>query len=143
MPGASISLSATVSGPLFEHGGKHIKSAIQKGLQRLVERGEQKLDTMARSRDGGGVFLSASEAKRGQATKGNYRLNIGGVVKNMVGRIDDGGVEYGPWLEGTDSRNQSTRFKGYHMFRKTATQLRKDAKSVMNAAVKVGVDRTN
>ena len=29
-------------------------------------------------------------------------------------------VVYGPWLEGTSSRNQSSRFKGYHLFRKAA-----------------------
>ena len=33
------------------------------------------------------------------------------------------GPVYGPWLEGVGSRNQSTRFKGYHAFRKAATAL--------------------
>jgi hypothetical protein len=28
---------------------------------------------------------------------------------------------YGPWLEGTGSRNETTRFKGYHGFRVAAT----------------------
>lgn len=32
-------------------------------------------------------------------------------------RIDDDRVIYGPWLEGTGSRNQTTRFKGYWTFR--------------------------
>lgn len=31
--------------------------------------------------------------------------------------VNDGGVVYGPWLEGVGSRNQSTRFKGYATFR--------------------------
>lgn len=35
--------------------------------------------------------------------------------------VNDRGVIYGPWLEGTSSRNQTTRFKGYAAFRK-ATQ---------------------
>jgi hypothetical protein len=30
---------------------------------------------------------------------------------------------YGPWLEGTGSRNQTTRFKGYHGYRKAAQEL--------------------
>lgn len=35
--------------------------------------------------------------------------------------VHDRGVIYGPWLEGTGSRNKTTRFKGYASFRK-ATQ---------------------
>lgn len=30
---------------------------------------------------------------------------------------------YGPWLEGTGSRNETTRFKGYHGFRRASQQL--------------------
>jgi len=35
----------------------------------------------------------------------------------------EAGPVYGPWLEGVGSRNQTTRFKGYHSFRKAATRL--------------------
>ena len=31
--------------------------------------------------------------------------------------VHDRGVIYGPWLEGTGSRNATTRFEGYHAFR--------------------------
>lgn len=31
--------------------------------------------------------------------------------------VNDRGVIYGPWLEGVSSRNDATRFKGYHAFR--------------------------
>lgn len=34
-------------------------------------------------------------------------------------RVSDQGVVYGPWLEGTGSRNATTRFKGYQTFRRT------------------------
>lgn len=34
-------------------------------------------------------------------------------------RVTDQGVIYGPWLEGTSSRNQTTSFKGYQTFRRT------------------------
>lgn len=33
------------------------------------------------------------------------------------------GPVYGPWLEGVGSRNNTTRFKGYHAFRKAAELL--------------------
>jgi hypothetical protein len=40
--------------------------------------------------------------------------------------ITDGFVIYGSWLEGTSTRNRSTRFKGYKDFRKTRLQLRRE-----------------
>ncbi len=42
-------------------------------------------------------------------------------------RVWDGGVIYGPWLEGTGERNKTTRFKGYATFRRTAQQLQNRA----------------
>ena len=35
----------------------------------------------------------------------------------LIRDVSDGGVVYGPWLEGTGSRNRSTRFKGYRSLR--------------------------
>jgi len=32
--------------------------------------------------------------------------------------VGDSGIVYGPWLEGVSSRNATTRFKGYHSFKK-------------------------
>lgn len=38
-------------------------------------------------------------------------------------KVTDSNVVYGPWLEGTAKRNETTRFKGYGSFRKTREQL--------------------
>jgi len=46
---------------------------------------------------------------------------------NYVDVVTDGGVIYGPWLEGTSSRNQTTRFKGYGTFRKVRDKLNSEA----------------
>lgn len=51
-------------------------------------------------------------------------------IRNGSGgpEVNDGGIiEYGPWLEGVGSRNNTTRFKGYHAFRKAATALERIA----------------
>lgn len=40
------------------------------------------------------------------------------------------GVAWTPWLEGTSKRNESTGFKGYHLFRKTRLQLSKMAPGI-------------
>lgn len=37
--------------------------------------------------------------------------------------VHDNDVVYGPWLEGISSRNASTSFKGYHMWRTTRAAL--------------------
>lgn len=36
--------------------------------------------------------------------------------------VNDRGIVYGPWLEGTGSRNGKTRFKGYAAFRRATAQ---------------------
>jgi stress-induced morphogen len=38
----------------------------------------------------------------------------------------------GPWLEGTSTRNESTRFKGYKLFRLTYRRLRKDLSQLIH-----------
>jgi hypothetical protein len=38
--------------------------------------------------------------------------------------VHDRGIVYGPWLEGTSRRNATTRFRGYHSFRRATEQLR-------------------
>lgn len=40
--------------------------------------------------------------------------------------IEDGGIIFGPWLEGTGSRNQTTRFKGYWTWRVTTQTLSRE-----------------
>lgn len=50
--------------------------------------------------------------------------------------VNDGGVIYGPWLEGTGSRNATTRFKGYASFRKAADRIK--AKAYRLAAAELG-----
>lgn len=41
---------------------------------------------------------------------------------------------YGPWLEGTGSRNETTRFKGYHGFRMAGQAIERDAQALADDA---------
>lgn len=43
----------------------------------------------------------------------------------------DSDVVYGPWLEGISRRNATTRFKGYHSFRKATQQIQRDVPRVV------------
>jgi hypothetical protein len=49
--------------------------------------------------------------------------------------VHDRGVIYGPWLEGESSRNQATRFKGYHSFRRATQQVEREVESVVGPVV--------
>lgn len=54
---------------------------------------------------------------------GYYESNVRIKSSNEVWDGGYGGPVYGPWLEGVGSRNNTTRFKGYHAFRKAANAL--------------------
>lgn len=44
-------------------------------------------------------------------------------------------VIYGPWLEGTSSRNVTTRFKGYFTFRRITQQLQRKSVAIANSTL--------
>lgn len=61
-----------------------------------------------------------------RAPTGYYESHVH--ISNSKGDVEIGdggqaGPVYGPWLEGVGSRNATTRFKGYHTFRKVTTML--------------------
>ena len=123
-------IEVEVSGPLLKKGAKLTRDAMEDAVQELVELGIDRLHRGLRPRPAG-LYKSAAQAQKGKASTGNYRRNVHGEVQGLTGRIDDGGVIYGPWLEGTSSRNQTTRFKGYGAFRLTAQWLEKKADDVL------------
>ena len=122
----------TLSGPLWEKGRPILERALQNIVQTLVEDGESRLDETLRPRPQG-VYLAITPrgapwggpgtSRPGRGSVGHYRQNVHGRVQHLNARIDDGGVVYGPWLEGTSTRNATTRFKGYGAFRRTAEWL--------------------
>lgn len=57
--------------------------------------------------------------------------------------VHDRGVIYGPWLEGTSSRNKTTRFKGYASFRRAAQALEAKVPALVAHSVAQCVGRMN
>lgn len=72
-----------------------------------------------------------------------YRLQV--TSTEYPGRtvINDGGVVYGPWLEGTGSRNRTTRFKGYFTFRRMTQKLNQEAQNILRPYVDALVEKIN
>lgn len=57
---------------------------------------------------------------------GYYRSRVTTERRGENVLVTDGGVVYGPWLEGVGSRNKSTRFKGYATFRRISQAVRNE-----------------
>lgn len=71
--------------------------------------------------------------KTGRATGAFKRhLHVTRATRNtvVVRGPTEKGVVWAPWLEGVSERNRSTRFKGYHLFRKTRQQLDEKADEI-------------
>jgi hypothetical protein len=127
--GLDITIKFKESGPFFERRDSIMNSAIKDTVQNIVEVGEQRLSRLLQPGGAMGQFKSIEQAGK-QASTGNYRRNVHGEVRSYFfmrqqsfGRIHDSGVVYGPWLEGTSRRNNTTRFKGYRSFRNTKSWL--------------------
>jgi hypothetical protein len=59
-------------------------------------------------------------------------------VETIVTTAD---AAYGPWLEGTGSRNQTTRFKGYHGYRLAAQELEAEAGVIADIEMQPFIER--
>ena len=87
------------------------------------------------------AYVRAAEGVVADEGVNRVQARLGSVLKNptgfyessivtdraSVGEVIHDGTAYGPWLEGVSSRNQSSRFKGYHMFRLVTQQLDRSA----------------
>jgi hypothetical protein len=131
------------SGPIFKRDvPAWVDKAITSAVQELVDKGEERLNEVLRPQPQG-VYLSVGAAKEGQASTGNYRRNLHTKVLGLQGIITDGNVVYGPWLEGIDSRNMTTRFKGYAAFRRTKDFIDKLRQKVLKSHVERLVRKLN
>jgi len=54
---------------------------------------------------------------------GRYESNVRISSAGEGTQISDGGIVYGPWLEGIGKKNRTTRFKGYHSFEEAANEI--------------------
>lgn len=115
-------------GPLFDGvAARKVTDIVQNTVRQLVEMGHEHLGELLRPRPNG-VYLAISDGGR---SLGHYRRSIHDEVQSLHGRIDDSRVVYGPWLEGTGSRNTG-RFPGYASFRRTYDWLQARAGGVLN-----------
>ncbi len=109
-----ITAYVTVAGPLMEGRGPAILQQFFDDATKLVaEAGRDELRKRATSKPRHPTGATAGAIVVRDFAKGRTIIT------------DYPEVLYGPWLEGVSSRNQSTRFPGYRMFKLTRGRLRK------------------
>src|SRR5215469_4003982 len=116
---ATSRLNVRVSGPLFDgRADRAVYDFLDAVKKDVAETGRDWIKLEAEGFDKSG---------RG----GTGRASAGVVIKGSKfnDQIISGGIREGeyawPWLEGVSKRNETTRFKGYHTFRKNRLKLRK------------------
>jgi hypothetical protein len=120
MPGFRITVNASRTGPIrdgrFARAARDYSNDVQYAVALHAEELVQaRLATVLKHPTG--YYQSRIGIERGR----------GGYV------VTDGGVVYGPWLEGTGSRNAPvTRFPGYATFRRTKALVDRDANRIAN-----------
>lgn len=83
--------------------------------------------------DEGAALLRAFPMNKTGRARGGFQANLRVLQQGPEARIPAPmitGVTWGPWLEGTSKRNESTGFKGYHLFRKTRQELQRRAPDI-------------
>lgn len=71
-----------------------------------------------------------------QHPTGRYESTVRAVRKTGDMVVDGEGTVYGRWLEGTSTRNDSTRFKGYVTFRIVGAQTDREAEPITERQVR-------
>jgi hypothetical protein len=118
-------VNVVVSGPLFDGTAEH---AVHEFLDRvkadLAQEGQRRIRARA------GTMDRSGRGGTGRAAEGVKIRGAGRGDQVISGGIRQGEYAW-PWLEGTSRRNTTTRFRGYHAFRKTRLELRKGADEVL------------
>ena len=117
-----VEISADVKGPLADGTAERALSNWSDAVaKRLGDEGVKLLGDFPMHKGGHGKVRGGFKANLKVLQDGPQARIPGPMIK---------GVTWAPWLEGTSKRNESTRFGGYHLFRKTAQELRKRAPEI-------------
>ena len=107
-----------VKGPLFTSGAPLIMNQAVRDAEEAVADETRRRVKLA----GQTAFRYDSVPRRGYYP-GNWLRHVYSEAKVGYHQVGDSGIIYGHWLEGTGSRNRTTRFKGYFMWRKTYQEM--------------------
>jgi hypothetical protein len=131
--------TVTTTGPLFD---SRAEIALREGVNAIREHiandAEERVTSVfsMHIRENTGRFLRSIGQTRESRTyvTGKYTLPV--IVEDPATDtvVTTDLATYGPWLEGTGSRNETTRFKGYHGFRLAFQETDRNAKRLAEEA---------
>jgi hypothetical protein len=122
-------INLVVSGPIFDGRAEAaVRAWLDDAKQQVADMGVKELDAITMDRSGRGTG-------RYQSTITTRAASYGDVV--IYAR------DYwpGPWLEGTTKRNASTRFKGYHLWRRTRIKLARKSADIARDTLRKYIGR--
>lgn len=124
-------MPVTYRGPLFDGRAEKVTAEATRDIEKTVA-------TL-------GASMVRSELQRVlKVQTPYYRLRVQAQPTNPHWKIWDQRVIYGPWLEGTGSRNfPKTRFKGYSTFRRMTQAINARAVAMGNAVMAKYVGKIN
>lgn len=112
--------TSSVSGPLFDGRLSHeVHVAIDMAVSEVADEGVNML------RASSVVFRNPT---------GNWAANVE-TNRAIDGHVIEDNVVYNAWLEGVSSRNLTSRFKGYRIWRLTAQGLQRKAPRIAERVI--------
>lgn len=117
-----MNVEVTVTGPLFD-------GRLAKDIADGIRDADREIAVYAE----GQVRQRLGQVLRHPS--GRYQHSIHTLQRAQQELVTDGGIVYGPWLEGTGKRNRASRFKGYFTFRRVAQQVQAKAREIAERAI--------
>jgi hypothetical protein len=108
----------TTHGPLFTSANQTIPRKMLRDIERDVAEATQRLVQEKGQ-------ASFRYERKTYNVPGKWRASIHTDLSSDHAIVTDGGIVYGAWLEGVSSRNETTRFKGYFMWRRSLQAMRR------------------
>ncbi|TAJ21838.1 MAG: hypothetical protein EPO65_00630 [Dehalococcoidia bacterium] len=123
-----LAVTTTATGPVFDGRAAAAAAAyVEEANREIAQAGVNEIQSRL------GQVL--------QNPTGHYSSSVVTDLAQNEATITDGGVVYGPWLEGVSSRNQKSRFRGYSVFRKTVQWLQGRAPDIAESKIRPYLDR--
>lgn len=108
----TLTAESHLSGPLFN-------GLAAQAIERATREVERK------TAEFGAAMIRARMDRTFRRQTPYYRLQNQARPDAPGWKISDNGVIYGPWLEGVGSRNRTTRFKGYFIYRRSVAEIQR------------------
>jgi hypothetical protein len=115
--------------------GSIVDGSLAKAMPEAAERIEQEIGDMAVL----SIRQRFDRVLRNPTGRLRSQVRVDRVGDDL--RVVDGDLPYGAWIEGTSSRNRSTRFKGYATFRTVAREIRTEAVTIAEMVIDETVRR--